>query len=196
MQSKITIRFNGRKIDELLLTRNLMTIGRKLDNDIRLEDTTVSSLHARLLCKDSGFYIEDCDSTNGTLVNGVPVRSKRLMHGDMVVIGKYTLNFEQIESEPVGVEMDPTLQVGRKELEQLLDRLDRARITHSQSSVSIDRKTLNWIAQDESGVWWGFENKPVPGMHGWIDGLDGTKILLKQENRQNAEWRDSLKKLS
>jgi len=196
MQSKITIRYNGRKIDELLLTRNLMTIGRKLDNDIRLEDTTVSSLHARLIRKNPGFYIEDCDSTNGTLVNGVPVRSKRLMHGDMVVIGKYTLKFEQIASEPVGTELDPTLQVGRKELEQLLDRLDRARITHSQSAVSIDRKTLNWIAQDESGVWWGFENKPVPGLHGWIDGLDGTKILLKQENRQNAEWRDSLKKLS
>ena len=37
MSSKITIRFNGRKIDELLLTRSLMTIGRKLDNDIRLD---------------------------------------------------------------------------------------------------------------------------------------------------------------
>lgn len=195
MQSKITIRFNGRKIDELLLTRNTMTIGRKLDNDIRLEDTTVSSIHARLLRKPSGLFIEDCGSTNGTLVNGLPVQSKRVMHGDMVVIGKYTLNFEQIETESVGVEMDPTLQVGRKELEQLLDRLERARISHSQSSVSIDRQTLNWIAQDESGVWWGFENKPVPGLHGWIDGLDGTKILLKQESQNNAEWRDSLKKL-
>ncbi|MEJ2452433.1 MAG: FHA domain-containing protein [Gammaproteobacteria bacterium] len=196
MQNKITIRFNGRKVDELLLTRNLMTIGRKLDNDIRLEDTTVSSVHARLLCKPSGLYIEDCDSTNGTLVNGLPVQSKKLMNGDIVVIGKYTLNVDQVESEPVESDLDPTLQVGRKELEQLLDRLDRARITHSQSSVSIDRKTLNWIAQDESGVWWGFENKPVPGLHGWIDGLDGNKVLLKQENRHNAGWRDSLKRLS
>lgn len=196
MQNKITIRFNGRKIDELLLTRDLMTIGRKLDNDIRLEDATVSNTHARLIKKESGLYIEDCDSTNGTLVNGIPVSSKKLMHGDMVVIGKYTLNIELIASEPAGADMDPTLQVGRKELEQLLDRLDRARITQDQSSISIDRKTLNWIAQDESGVWWGFENKPVPGLYGWIDGLDGTKILLKQDNHQNTDWRDSLKKLS
>jgi pSer/pThr/pTyr-binding forkhead associated (FHA) protein len=196
MSSKITIRFNGRKIDELLLTRNIMTIGRKLDNDIRLEDTTVSSHHARLLLKDNGIFIEDCDSTNGTLVNGIPVQNRRLKSGDVVVIGKYTLSFEDVETEPQTVDMDPTLQVGRQELEQILERLERAQITHTQSSISIDKKTLNWIAQDENGVWWGFENKPVPGIHGWIDGLDGTKILLKQENRTNSEWRDTLQKLS
>jgi|GEM_PF-1440823 pSer/pThr/pTyr-binding forkhead associated (FHA) protein len=196
MSSKITIRFNGRKIDELLLTRSLMTIGRKLDNDIRLEDTTVSSHHARLLQKDAGIFIEDCDSTNGTLVNGISVHDKKLKNGDVVVIGKYTLTFEQVEAEPMTMEMDPTLQVGRHELAQILERLERAQITHSQSSISIDKKTLNWIAQDENGVWWGFENKPVPGIHGWIDGLDGTKILLKQENRTNTAWRDTLQKLS
>lgn len=196
MSSKITVRFNGRKIDELLLTRNVMTIGRKLDNDIRLEDTTVSSHHARIVQKDAGIYIEDCDSTNGTLVNGIPVHDRKLKNGDIVVIGKYTLSFEQIETEPQTVDLDPTLQVGRKELEQILDRLEHAQITHTQSSISIDKKTLNWIAQDENGVWWGFENKPVPGIHGWIDGLDGTKILLKQENLTNTEWRDTLQKLS
>lgn len=196
MESKITIRFNGRKIDELLLTRDVMTIGRKLDNDIRLEDTTVSSHHARIVMKDTGVFVEDCDSTNGTLVNGIPVQHRKLKNGDIVVIGKYTLSFVQIGSEPQTMELDPTLQVGRQELEQVLSRLERAQITHTQSSISIDKKTLNWIAQDENGVWWGFENKPVPGIHGWIDGLDGTKILLKQEKCTNLSWRDSLQKLS
>jgi len=197
MTSKITIRFNGRKIDELLLTRNVMTIGRKIDNDIRLEDTTVSSHHARIIQKDAGIYIEDCDSTNGTLVNGIPVQDRKLQSGDVVVVGKYTLNFEQVEVEPLMAELDdPTLQVGRQELERILARLENAHITHNESSISIDKKTLNWIAQDENGVWWGFENKPVPGIHGWIDGLDGTKILLKQENRTNESWRDTLQKLS
>ncbi len=196
MSSKITIRFNGRKIDELLLTRHAMTIGRKLDNDIRLEDTTVSSHHARIVQKDAGVFVEDCDSTNGTLVNGIPVQERKLKNGDIVVIGKYTLSFDLIETDPHSLEMDPTLQVGRKELDQILARLEHAQITHTQSSISIDKKTLNWIAQDENGVWWGFENKPVPGIHGWIDGLDGTKILLKQENRTNTAWRDTLQRLS
>jgi hypothetical protein len=112
------------------------------------------------------------------------------------MIGKYTLINEVIEQEPATVEFDPTLQIGSKELDNLLSRIERAHITHTESSISIDKKTLNWIAQDENGVWWGFENKPVPGIHGWIDALDGTKILLKQEIEQNTNWRDTLQRLS
>lgn len=196
MSCKIIIRYNGRKVDELLLAHDVMTIGRKLDNDIRLEDTTVSSHHALIRQTDSGIFIEDCDSTNGTLVNGIPVQDRKLKNGDTVVIGKYTLTFEDVETELQSMELDPTLQVGRKELEHILERLERVQITHTQSSISIDKRTLNWIAQDENGVWWGFENKPVPGIHGWIDSLDGTKILLKQENVTNKAWRDTLQKLS
>ncbi len=196
MLSKLTIRFNGRKIDELIVKRDLITIGRKLDNDLRLEDTTVSSHHARITRKPAGLYIEDCESTNGTLVNGVNVSDKKLEDGDVIVIGKYTIRHDVIEVDPPTVEFDPTLQIGRHELEQVLSRLEKAHITHSESSISIDKKTLNWIAQDENGVWWGFENKPVPGFHGWIDGLDGTKILLKQDNASNPEWRESLQKLA
>lgn len=195
MPSKLIIRFNGRKIDELVVKRELTTIGRKSDNDLRLEDTTVSSHHARLLMKPSGLFIEDCDSTNGTLVNGVKVVDKMLANGDVVVIGKYTIRHEAIEVEPATMEFDPTLQFGRHELDRMLSRLENAHITHTESSISIDKKTLNWIAQDENGVWWGFENKPVPGIHGWIDGLDGTKILLKQDMDSNPLWRDSLQKL-
>ena len=196
MLNKLTIRFNGRKIDELIVSREIFKIGRKLDNDLRLEDPTVSSHHARLLLKDEGLFIEDCDSTNGTLVNGVQVSDKKLVDGDLVVIGKYTLLNEEIEREPETIEFDPTLQIGRQELDAILNRLENAHITHSPSSISIDKKTLNWIAQDENGVWWGFENKPVPGIHGWIDGLDGTKILLKQDIAENRDWRETLQRLS
>ncbi len=196
MLSKLIIRFNGRKIDELILKRTVMSIGRKLDNDLRLEDTTVSSHHARLVERADGVYIEDCDSTNGTLVNGIKIRDKRLTNNDVILLGKYTITFEQIDTEPETTEFDPTLQIGRKELEQVLSRLENAHITHSESSISIDKKTLNWIAQDENGVWWGFENKPVPGIHGWIDGLDGTKILLKQDTDSNPQWRESIRRLS
>jgi len=196
MLNKLIIRFNGRKIDELIISRDVFKIGRKLDNDLRLEDTTVSSHHAKLMVKNGGLFIEDCNSTNGTLVNGVQITDKLLVNGDVVMIGKYTIVNEEIEEEPATVEFDPTLQIGRKELDNMLSRLEKAHITHSESSISIDKKTLNWIAQDENGVWWGFENKPVPGIHGWIDGLDGTKILLKQEIAQNPEWRETLQRLA
>jgi len=196
MLNKLTIRYNGRKIDELIVSREIFKIGRKIDNDLRLEDTTVSSHHAKLLMKHDGLSIHDCDSTNGTLVNGEQVAKHRLVDGDVVVIGKYSITNEEIEQEPPTMDFDPTLQIGAKELDNILSRLENAHITHSESSISIDKNTLNWIAQDANGVWWGFENKPVPGIHGWIDGLDGAKILLKQDIVENELWRDTLQRLS
>ena len=192
----MTVRYSGRKIDELIVKRPVLTIGRKADNDIRLEDTTVSTHHAKLQALPDGIYIEDTDSTNGTYVNGERVTSRlRLFDGDVVVIGKYTITHEVIDYEPPSLELDPTLQIGRQELQQILARLENAPLSESSGIFSVSKKTLNWIAQDESGVWWGFENKPVPGIHGWIDGLDGTKVLLKQENRTNPDWRETLQKL-
>jgi hypothetical protein len=196
MPSKLTVRFNSRKIDELIMRHSEITIGRKSDNDLRLEDATVSNQHAKILRKDDGYYIEDCGSTNGTLLNGQPVKTHKLAPADVIVIGKYTITLEAVNRVPQPDDLDPTLQIGKKELEHILGRIRSASLTHSESSIAIDRKTLNWIAQDENGVWWGFENKPTPGIHGWIDALDGRKILLKQDKEGNSQWRDSLQKLT
>lgn len=196
MAQILTVHFNSRKIDELILTHDVLAIGRKASNDLRLEDTTVSSNHAQIIHKEGRLYIEDCNSTNGTLLNGQLIESEPFNAGDVVVIGKYTITMHEIDSNPLTEDLDPTLQIGKKELEYILSRIESAAITHSASSISIDRKTLNWISQDENGVWWGFENKPTVGLNGWIDSLDGTKILLKQDNQNNPAWRDTLQKLA
>jgi pSer/pThr/pTyr-binding forkhead associated (FHA) protein len=192
MADKLTVRFNDRKIDELLVKRDTLNIGRKVDNDIRLEDITVSSHHARLQNQHDGLYIEDLGSTNGTYVNGDPIRKKRLASGDVILIGKYTIRFEQIEPEPLSVELDPTLQLNQHELEAFVQRFQR-KGTAGGSTTS--DKTLNWIAQDENGVWWGFQNKPIAGIHGWMDEDEGLKVLLKQERQGNVNWKDTLRKL-
>ncbi len=196
MPQVLTVHYNNRKIDELIITHNVLTIGRKADNDLRLEDTTISNHHARIFQKNGELYIEDCNSTNGTLVNSQPIKSEPFRSGDIAILGKYTLTIQEIDAEPSSLELDPTLQIGKHEFEHILARIEGASITHAAGPISSDKKTLSWIAQDESGVWWGFENKPTVGLHGWIDSLDGTKILLKQDNKTNPEWRDSLQRLS
>jgi FHA domain/zinc-ribbon domain len=70
------------------------TIGRSPDNDIFLDDVTVSRKHAVLVDDGGDYRIEDLGSLNGTFVNRRRIDSAtRLQSGDEVQIGKYRLSF-------------------------------------------------------------------------------------------------------
>jgi FHA domain/zinc-ribbon domain len=70
------------------------TIGRSPDNDVFLDDVTVSRKHAVLVQTEGQFRIEDLGSLNGTFVNRRRIDSAtRLQSGDEVQIGKYRLSF-------------------------------------------------------------------------------------------------------
>ena len=70
------------------------TIGRSPDNDIFLDDVTVSRKHAVLVQSGGEFRIEDLGSLNGTFVNRRRIdAATRLESGDEVQIGKYRLSF-------------------------------------------------------------------------------------------------------
>lgn len=79
---------------EFVLSRPAMTIGRRADQDIVLGDPSVSRVHARLEVAPDGVSIVDLDSTNGTLVNGHPVRMSRvaLRVGDRIQVGAVVLD--------------------------------------------------------------------------------------------------------
>ncbi len=78
---------------EFALDHPVMTIGRRPDQDIVLNDPTVSGAHARVERTAEGVSIADLESTNGTLVNGHPVRSGQVaLHpGDRIQIGTILL---------------------------------------------------------------------------------------------------------
>jgi FHA domain/zinc-ribbon domain len=69
------------------------TIGRSPDCEIFLDDVTVSRKHAVLTRRDSGFFIEDLGSLNGTFLNRHRIESAELSDGDELQIGKYRLTF-------------------------------------------------------------------------------------------------------
>ena len=64
-----------------------LLIGRNPDCDVVLSAPAVSRQHARLTFREGSWILHDLDSTNGTLVNGAPVRQCKLEPGDRVVIG-------------------------------------------------------------------------------------------------------------
>jgi pSer/pThr/pTyr-binding forkhead associated (FHA) protein len=70
-----------------------MTIGRRPDSDIFLDDVTVSRDHALLVHRGNEHFLDDLGSLNGTYVNRVRIDTKKLEDGDELQIGKYKLTF-------------------------------------------------------------------------------------------------------
>jgi pSer/pThr/pTyr-binding forkhead associated (FHA) protein len=91
--AKVILSFEGSVIREVQLDKERVTIGRKPQNDIQIENLAVSSEHARIVTILTDSFLEDLDSTNGTLVNGNPIKKHILQHNDVIEIGKYTLKF-------------------------------------------------------------------------------------------------------
>jgi hypothetical protein len=83
----------GRAGESFPLERDRMTVGRRPDSDIFLDDVTVSRDHAILVRRGSEYYLDDCGSLNGTYVNRRRIESHRLTDGDELQVGKYKLAF-------------------------------------------------------------------------------------------------------
>src|ERR1051326_2812404 len=79
-------------------------VGRGPDNDITIEHATISSTHCEIQCQDSGVTVTDCGSTNGTFINGQPVKQSALKPGDRLQLGDVPM---VLESAPIIVAIPP-----------------------------------------------------------------------------------------
>lgn len=93
IMAKLVLSMNGAVLREIALSPGRSTIGRRPHNDIVLNHPGVSGRHARIGATDNDFYLEDLNSTNGTQVNGQPVRKHYLQHGDVICIARYELRY-------------------------------------------------------------------------------------------------------
>jgi FHA domain/zinc-ribbon domain len=83
----------GRAGESFPLGKDRMTVGRRPDSDIFLDDVTVSRDHAILVRRGSDYFLDDCGSLNGTYVNRRRIESHRLTDGDELQVGKYKLAY-------------------------------------------------------------------------------------------------------
>jgi hypothetical protein len=83
----------GREGESFPVEGERMSIGRRPDSEIFLDDVTVSRDHALLIRRGEGWYLDDCGSLNGTYVNRSRIESRHLEEGDEVQVGKYKLTF-------------------------------------------------------------------------------------------------------
>lgn len=91
--AKLILSLDGQVIKEHDVSKERMTIGRKPHNDIQIDNLAVSGEHAMIMTILNDSFLEDLGSTNGTLVNGQPVKKHFLQSEDVVEIGKYKLKY-------------------------------------------------------------------------------------------------------
>ena len=99
--AKLILTHDGVNLRDYLLNKDRVTLGRKPENDIQLDDGAISSAHAVIDRVESAyldghfdFYIEDLKSTNGTTVNKVGIERHLLKQGDVIQVGKHKLLFD------------------------------------------------------------------------------------------------------
>lgn len=91
--AKLILSLDGSVIREVPLDRERVTIGRKPHNDIQIENLAVSGEHASIVTILHDSFLEDLGSTNGTVVNGSPIKKHILQNNDVIEIGKYRLKY-------------------------------------------------------------------------------------------------------
>src|SRR5215212_5537403 len=98
--AKLILSMDGLVIREVPLTKERTTLGRKPHNDIQIDNLAVSGEHALIVTILNDSFLEDLGSTNGTLVNGNPIKKHILLNNDVIEIGKYKLKY--VSEQPSG----------------------------------------------------------------------------------------------
>lgn len=91
--AKLILSMDGLVLKEIPLTKERLSIGRKPHNDIQIDSLAISGEHAVVVNILNDSFLEDMNSTNGTLVNGQPVKKHFLRNNDVIELGKYKLKY-------------------------------------------------------------------------------------------------------
>jgi pSer/pThr/pTyr-binding forkhead associated (FHA) protein len=91
--AKLILSMDGLVLKEIPLNKNRLTIGRKPHNDVQIDNLAISGEHAAVVTILEDSFLEDLNSTNGTMVNGQPVKKHFLRNNDIIEMGKYKLKY-------------------------------------------------------------------------------------------------------
>ncbi len=98
--AKLILSMDGQVLQEIPLSKERITIGRKAHNDVQIDNLAVSGEHAVVVSIMDDAFLEDLGSTNGTMVNGKTVKKHFLQDNDVVELGKYKLKYVAEKGKP------------------------------------------------------------------------------------------------
>ncbi len=96
--ARLLIKTEGLEQQTLELRLGVNQVGRDPECDLPINHSTVSTRHCELVLTNDGVFLRDCDSTNGTFINGDPVKEAWLMPGQELRLGDVELFVESTEA--------------------------------------------------------------------------------------------------
>jgi pSer/pThr/pTyr-binding forkhead associated (FHA) protein len=108
-ESTVTFQSGPRTGDTMRVGQGTLTVGRAPDNDIVIDDPTVSRNHARITVNGGQFTVEDLNSTSGTHVDGRRAEHFAVMPGSVMKVGnsEFVLNSSQLPHKNSGHKFAP-----------------------------------------------------------------------------------------
>jgi pSer/pThr/pTyr-binding forkhead associated (FHA) protein len=91
--ARLILSLDNQVLAEYNMMKERYTIGRLSDNDVRIDNPTVSGHHSLIINILNDSFLEDLNSTNGTYVNGKLIKKHALQHGDVITVGRHQLRF-------------------------------------------------------------------------------------------------------
>src|SRR3990172_11194859 len=91
--ARLILSLDNQVLAEYNMMKERYTVGRLPDNDVRIDNLTVSGHHSLIINILNDSFLEDLNSTNGTYVNGKLIKKHALQHGDVITVGRHQLRF-------------------------------------------------------------------------------------------------------
>lgn len=88
----------GSKVIPLL--QAIINIGRRIENDLVIEDTRVSRYHAQLRATAGRYEIFDLSSSGGTYINGARISQSVIYPGDIISLAGFEMAYRQHDAPP------------------------------------------------------------------------------------------------
>ncbi len=90
---KLILSVDNEIVDTVPIEKELVKIGRRSDNDIYLDNLSISGYHSQIKTVLNDCFLEDMGSTNGTFVNSKVIKKHALKDGDIIEIGNYRIKY-------------------------------------------------------------------------------------------------------
>ena len=138
--AKLNITLEGDSLGEFDLNKERITIGRRVGNDIHIDNLAVSGDHAVITTIGNDSFLQDLDSTNGTIVNGKSIKKHVLHHGDIIGFGRYQIEYvhltqQKSHADRSGFENTAVMRPAKLNAETSAKRVEGEKILNATTSA-------------------------------------------------------------